>query len=534
MEMSRSSPGVLLLLGFLFVSSHAAAPAPAPANVHDSFLTCLSNHSNPSNKNSSIVYTQTNPEFTKVLQHYIRNRLFDSPNTPKPLIMVSPTDPSQVQATVNCARDTGIELRIRSGGHDYDGLSYVASVPFIVLDMFNLRSIEINMADETAWVQAGASLGELYYTISEKSKVHAFPAGICATLGVGGHFSGGGYGNLLRKYGLSIDNVVDAQIVTASGSLLDRKGMGEDLFWAIRGGGGASFGVIVSYKIKLVKVPEVVTVFRVERGLAQNATEIVYDWQLITDKIDHDLFMRVLIQPVTEEDKRTVKVSFMGQFLGDSTRLMTLMDKEFPQLGLKKENCTEMSWIQSVLYWANFNNTTPPSELLNRPPGSAKFTKRKSDYVKKPIPKEGLEGLWKKIIELDTIGMVFNSYGGKMSEIPPSETPFPHRAGNIFKVQYSVSWSTPVPDLVKKYMDPLKELYSYMTPYVSQNPRTSFLNYRDLDIGVTTGGTDSYKEGKVYGEKYFVGNFERLVKVKTAVDPQNFFRYEQSIPTLPK
>ncbi|KAI3696252.1 hypothetical protein L1987_79263 [Smallanthus sonchifolius] len=76
-------------------------------------------------------------------------------------------------------------------------------------------------------------------------------------------------------------------------------------------------------------------------------------------------------------------------------------------------------------------------------------------------------------------------------------------------------------------------MYEFMTPFVSKNPRGTYLNYRDLDIGVTSGdGENSYSEGEVYGEKYFMGNFERLVKVKTAVDPDNFFRNEQSIPTL--
>ncbi|XWS13517.1 hypothetical protein CRYUN_Cryun36dG0043800 [Craigia yunnanensis] len=75
------------------------------------------------------------------------------------------------------------------------------------------KKLEINVEEETAWVQSGTTLGELYYAIVEKSSIHAFPAGLCPTVGVGEHFSGGGFGTLLRKYGLAADNVLDAYLM---------------------------------------------------------------------------------------------------------------------------------------------------------------------------------------------------------------------------------------------------------------------------------------------------------------------------------
>lgn len=509
-----------------------------PDSIYSSFLQCLPAQSTqPDPTLSTIVYSSSanSSSYTSVLQEYIKNRRFNTTSTPKPVLIITPTKEYHVQATVLCAKKLNVQVKIRSGGHDYEGISYISSEKnFIVLDMFNFRTINVNIATETAVVQAGAQLGELYYRIWEKSKVHGFPAGVCQTVGVGGHLSGGGYGTMLRKYGLTVDHVIDARIVDVKGRVLDRKSMGEDLFWAIRGGGGASFGVIISYTIKLVAVQKVNTVFRVMKTAEENAADLVYKWQSVVPKIDHDLFIRVLLQPVTINKRKTVRASFIAHYLGDSDSLVALMKKDFPELGLKKEDCIEVSWIESVLYWANFDlNTTKPEILLDRHSDNVNFLKRKSDYVQTPIPKSGLNAIFKKLNDVGKVGFVFNPYGGRMNEVASDATPFPHRAGNLYKIQYSVNWNDEDPKLEKDYLNQSRVLYKFMTNYVSKNPRGAFLNYRDLDIGVMTGtGKNAYNSAKVYGEKYFMGNFARLVKVKTNIDPDNFFRNEQSIPVL--
>ncbi|MED6193623.1 hypothetical protein PIB30_021275 [Stylosanthes scabra] len=533
---------LLLTLSLSAYSFAFAAPSPSPSSssLYATFLQCLTQQTNSSSTQlSTIVFDRTNASFSTVLQNYIRNARLNTSSTPKPLIIVTPLQESHVQATVLCANTIPIQIKIRSGGHDYEGISYISDEPFIILDMFNLRTVTVDIASETAVVQAGATLGELYYNIWKKSKIHGFPAGVCPTVGVGGHLSGGGYGNMLRKYGLSVDNVIDAQIVDVKGRLLDRKSMGEDLFWAIRGGGGASFGVVLSYTIKLVTVPEVVTVFQVERYYEENSTDLVVQWQQVAPTTDDRLFMRLLLQPVTSKvvkGTKSVRATVIALFLGGADEVVSILSKEFPLLGLKKENCTEMSWIESVIWYnddADYNSGAKPEILLERNLNSASFLKRKSDYVQTPISRDGLEWIFKRMVELGKVGFVFNPYGGKMAEIPADATPFPHRAGNLFKMQYSVNWDDPSPGAAQNFTNQAKRLYSYMTPFVSKNPRSAYLNYRDLDIGINSFDAHSYQEGEVYGSKYFNDNFQRLAKIKTAVDPQNFFRNEQSIPTLP-
>lgn len=504
-------------------------------SIQNGLIQCLTNNSISSHPISSLIYAPQNSSYSTVLESYIRNLRFNTSTTRKPLLIVTATHVSHIQAAILCAKNQGIEMKVRSGGHDYEGLSYVSIVPFFIVDMFNLRSINVNMEEEMAWVEAGATLGEVYYTIANKSRTHGFPAGVCPTVGAGGHFTGGGYGNLMRKYGLSVDNIVDALIVDVNGRILDRKSMGEDLFWAIMGGGGSSFCAIVSYKIKLVRVPETVTVFRVSRTLDQNLTDIVDQYQHVAPNLDHDIFLRLTLDVINSNKTEisTNRATFRCLFLGDSKKLISLLNASFPLLGLQNSDCLEMSWVESVLFYDDFPNDTPLETLLDRQPSSVTYLKRKSDYVKEPIPRYGLEGLWKKMVQLQTPQLTFNPYGGRMAEIPADATPFPHRAGNLFKLQYATNWNEGGSERAKYYIDLTRKLHTYMTPFVSKNPREAFLNYRDLDLGINHQGSKSYIEGRRYGIEYFKDNFDRLVRIKTKVDPINFFRNEQSIPTLP-
>nr|XP_043614364.1 berberine bridge enzyme-like 8 [Erigeron canadensis] len=527
---------IVLTILFLFGQSLLASYSNT-SNAEQNFIQCLINSTQLTTPITAAIYTPSNPLFPNVLQAYIQNLRFNQSTTPKPAIIVTALDLSHVQASIVCAKKHKLLMKVRSGGHDFEGLSYVAYQPFFILDMFNIRSINVSIEDETAWVQAGATLGEVYYRIAEKSSVHGFPAGFCPTVGVGGHISGGGYGNLMRKYGLTVDNVVDAELVDVNGKLLNRATMGEDLFWAITGGGGVSFGVVISYRISLVRVPASVTVFKVRRISEQNVTSVAHRWLQVADKLDNNLYIRMVLDVVNDTNGvKTIRASFSSLFLGDTTTLITIMDESFPELGLQRSDCQEMSWIQSIKWYNNFPPNSPDSILLSRIPQYLTHSKYKSDYVKEPIPKTGLGLIFKKMIELERPLLTFNPYGGRMAEISEFAKPFPHRDGNIAQVTYTVEWEEDGVDEANHYVNMARDLYEYTTPFVSKFPREASLNFRDLDIGVNNNyiGDNSFTEGAVYGVKYFKEtNFERLVNVKTMADPDNFFRNEQSIPTLP-
>ncbi|KAJ0017718.1 hypothetical protein Pint_11311 [Pistacia integerrima] len=492
--------------------------------TQESFLHCLNTNSQISVPLSAFC-SPNNSSFSSILQSSAQNLRYLEPSKPKPEFIFTPLYESHVQAAVICSRELGIHMRVRSGGHDYEGLSYVSEIetPFIVVDLAKLRSISVDIPDNSAWIQA------------EKSNTHGFPAGLCPSLGVGGHITGGAYGSMMRKYGLGADNVIDARIIDVNGKILDRAAMGEDLFWAIRGGGGASFGVILSWKIKLVPVPPIVTVFTVTKSLEEGATKTLYRWQQVADKLDENLFIRVVIQVASstvKKGQRTVTNSYNALFLGGADRLLQVMQQSFPELGLTRKDCIETSWIKSVLYIGGYPSNTPPEVLLQGKSTFKNYFKAKSDFVKQPIPETALEGLWTRLLQEDSPLMIWNPYGGMMSKISESEIPFPHRKGTLFKIQYVSLWEDGEKNAAR-HMDWIRKLYNYMAPYVSQFPREAYVNYRDLDLGTNKKSNTSFVEASAWGAKYFKDNFNRLVRVKTKVDPDNFFRHEQSIPPLP-
>ena len=228
-----------------------------------------------------------------------------------------------------------------------------------------------------------------------------------------------------------------------------------------------------------------------------------------------------------------VQASFNSLYLRGKDKLLPLMQKSFPELGLVSEDCTEMSWIQSILYIAGFPSGLSPDILLNRDP-SITYFKAKSDYVKNPIPEVGLEGIWQRLLEKEAAAalLILSPYGGRMNEISESSIPFPHRAGNIYKIQHLVYWTEEGTAASEKYISWIRRLYDYMAPYVSKSPREAYINYRDLDIGTNNISNTSHSQASIWGTKYFKNNFERLVQVKALVDPANFFRNEQSIPPV--
>nr|XP_043633740.1 tetrahydrocannabinolic acid synthase-like [Erigeron canadensis] len=502
------------------------------------FISCVESTSDNFTAMSRLIYTPVNSSFLPLWEARVMILRFNKSSTPKPSIIVTPEDETQVRTILLCSKRYGYELRVRCGGHDFEGLSYTADVPFVMLDLNRMRSVDVDVGNRTAWVQGGAVLGELYYAISNKTNSLYFPAGLCSTVGVGGFLGGGGYGNLIRKYGTGADNVIDVRFMNVNGVILNRKSMGEDLFWAIRGGGASSFGIVLAWKLSLVSVPELVTVFFVTKTIEEGATEILHKYQYVVPSGDRDLSMRVTINSafIGNSTSQTIKFMFQGLYLGKIDKLLSLMNKTLPELNLTREDCEEVTMAQSSIVFNGVPSDTPLEFLKSRVTSVPLNTKSKLDYVRTAIPKHGLRKIWTKMFETDVgaATLILHTFGGRNDEISETAIPYPHRAGVLYQFHQFVNFSDQASDTTPASLRRINWLRSFndlIAPYVSRNPREAYSNYNDLDLGFEAG---SYEQASVWGERYWKRhNFKKLISIKAITDPENFFRHPQSIPVFP-
>ena len=172
----------------------------------------------------------------------------------RPAVIVRPTDASDVSQVVSLARETGLELAVRSGGHSLAGHSTTDGG--IVLDLADMNALDIDPEQRTAWAQTGLTAGA--YTTAAGAYGLATGFGDTGSVGIGGITLGGGIGYLVRKHGLTIDSLLAAEVVTADGRLLHVDDQSHpELFWAIRGGGG-NFGVATRFQFRLHEVSTIV------------------------------------------------------------------------------------------------------------------------------------------------------------------------------------------------------------------------------------------------------------------------------------
>ncbi|TVU03881.1 hypothetical protein EJB05_50554, partial [Eragrostis curvula] len=330
--------------------------------------------------------------------------------------------------------------------------------------------------------------------------------------------------------------------------------MGEDVFWAIRGGGGGgSWGVVYAWKIRLVEVPKTVTVFTPTRnGTKAALAGLVHRWQFVAPALPDEFYLSVNLTiggpPIWQQEDAVISV-----FLGPKELALSVLREKFPELDLAEAEVSETSWIESAARLAGLSSAADLASRVPNPKAASpkRAFQTKTDFVRQPIPRDGLTALLRFLAGGPPGGYVsLDPYGGAMARAGAGDTPFPHRAGVLYGAVYVVVWEPTADDVrawwdVEPYSRWLQSLYwAVMLPYVSRDPRAAYVNYLDLDLDPRF-GEESIRVNRslsavdrarvTWGAAYFtVENYDRLVRAKTLIDPDNVFNHAQSIPPLQK
>jgi FAD/FMN-containing dehydrogenase len=273
---------------------------------------------------------------------------------PAPLAIVLCTSANAVAQAILWARQHQVPIRMRSGGHSYEGFS---QGPGLVIDTRLMNTIVVDAQRGTATIGPGATLGDVYQTLYQYG--FTIPAGSCPTVGIAGLALGGGYGFLSRKLGLACDQLLSLQIVTAEGKIVDANMSDHaDLFWACRGAGGGSFGVATRFHFRLHPIGPVTTVhLRWPASQAHRALEAFQDWAPgVADELTCSLTL-------TATPAGVQQVELNGQFVGPPSNLPRLL-LPLRAVGIPaKQIIVRCSFLEAV---AQFAGHQPPSRSTLR------------------------------------------------------------------------------------------------------------------------------------------------------------------------
>lgn len=444
---------------------------------------------------SGIVVASTSSSYERAKLLY--NTRFDAF---RPLAVVYCASVADVQRTIGWSRRHAIRIAPRAGGHSYGGYS---SVPGgVVVDVSRLAQV-LPRAAHQASVGAGARLIDVYAGLWQHGVT--IPAGSCASVGIGGQVLGGGIGFLSRKLGTTSDNLLQLTLVTADGQARTCSAHeNADLYWASCGGGGGNFGVATGFTFRTTPVSTVST-FTAEWPWAQ-AKAVIAAWQAWAPHAPDELFSVCNLS----SGGGAPAVRAVGQLVGSAGRLHALLGPLVSTGAPGRVTVKERSYLEAVGYWAGCG---PVSECHLEPFGKlarATFA-AKSDYVARPLPSAALRTIVAAIERAPGSGsLLLDSYGGALNRVPGAATAFVHRDA-LCSLQYLAYWSGAQSAANLGW---LRSFSAAMRPYVSGE---SYVNYIDPDLA---GRPQAY-----YGE-----NLRRLVSIKRRYDPDDVFRFAQSIP----
>jgi FAD/FMN-containing dehydrogenase len=415
----------------------------------------------------------------------------------RPTLIARPAGTSDVIAAVNIARENGQPVGVRCGGHSVAGHSMPDEG--VLLDLTLMKGVRVDRERRTARANAGVLWGE-YDRETQGFGLHT-PGGRVTTTGVGGFTTGGGYGWTSTKFGLTCDNLVSADIVTADGRLITASETeNEDLFWGIRGGSG-NYGVVTSFEFRVHPLGPIVLggllVFPLEK--AREAMEVYSE--LVADPPDELATAAVLLTAPPEE---FVPAHLHGQIvLG-----FAISYAGNPDEGLKVV--------------APLKGVGPAADLVGPMPYRAFQT------ILDPMSPPGLRNYWRglhlkglsddfveEFLRLRPEGLspvsflVLFQHGGAVSRVDEDATAFGHR-DPTFMVHPIACWEESADD--ERHLAWVNDVTETMEPFTTGGV---YLNFMADEDRVQAG--------------YGPGKYQKLVELKRTYDPDNLFRFNQNI-----
>ena len=413
-----------------------------------------------------------------------------------PGLIVKCVDVADVMNAVNFGRENNLLVAVRGGGHNGGGLGICDEG--LVIDLSGIKFIRVDTSNNTVRVGGGNLWGEVDHATHPFGL--AVPAGIISSTGVGGLTLGGGVGHLSRKYGLTIDNLLEADMVLADGSFVTvNTNQNSDLFWAIRGGGG-NFGIVTSFKFQAHPVKTVFggpTLWPIEK-----IQEIMKWYHNFIHNAPDELngFIATMIIPGPPFPEHLHNKQFCGIvwcYVGDLEKATEVFK---PILAMEPlfQHVGEMPYpsIQTL-----FDGLFPPGLQWY---WRADFFNELGTEVSKQHLKYGSN------IPTPLSQMHLYPISGAASRVGKEETPWAYRDANYAGVIVGVD---PDPSNANKITKWCKDYWEALHPYSSGGAYSNFM----MD------------EGQERVKASYKHNYDRLTKIKKKYDPDNFFSVNQNI-----
>jgi FAD/FMN-containing dehydrogenase len=418
----------------------------------------------------------------------------------KPAVTVRALGAADVITAVRFAREHGLLLAVRGGGHNIAGNAVCDGG--LQLDLSLMRSVRVDPVAKTVRVEPGATLGD----IDKETQTFglALPVGVNSTTGISGLTLGGGFGWLSRKYGLTIDNLISVDLVTANGALVHASDKeNPDLFWAVRGGGG-NFGVVTSFEFRVHAIGTELLTGVLIHPLA-NAKEVLSAYRRVVAQAPDELAVWFVM-------RKAPPLPFLAaEYHGTDVLVLAMC-----WAGDLEAGRGPVGQIQGL--------GKPIAEVVGPTPFVA------WQQLLDPLLTPGFRNYWKSqsFTELSDAALdvlidaarripspeseiAFAQVGGAINRVPAGATAYPHR--NIqFVLNEHTRWSDPAKD--KECIAWARKLFDDMAPHATGGVYVNFMPEEE---------TLKSRPG-AYGT-----NMERLTQIKAKLDPDNLFRMNQNI-----